>query len=177
MFQTCRGFGLSTREQALPSFHATKPPDRRRSYGRTGRASQPAQSEPRHSRPKVLIIDSSSIASMLHARGFYDGDSLGWLLLPPGQQRPAVEVTIAAAIRMLREDGPADIAALLRVDRILDERGLHDRYEVLARTYLGIPVASAQQANVMADIRHSLTSSFPAALRQVPQIIAGEARI
>ena len=107
----------------------------------------------------------------------YDRDSLGWLLLPPGQQRPAVEVTVAAAIRMLREDGPADIMALLRVDRILDERGLHDPHEVLARTYLGIPVASAQQANVMADIRDSLTSSFPAALRQVLQIIAGEARI
>jgi len=107
----------------------------------------------------------------------YDGDNWGWLLLPPGQQRPDVEVTVAAAFRMLTEDGPADIAALLRVDRILDERGLHDPHEVLARTYLGIPVASAQQANVMADIRHSLTSSFPAALRQVLQIIAGETRI
>jgi serine/threonine protein kinase len=105
----------------------------------------------------------------------YDGDSWGWLLLPTGQHRPAVEVTVAAAFRMLTEDGPADIAALLRVDQILDERGLHDPHEVLARTYPGIPVASAQQANVIADIRHSLTSSFPAALRQVLQIIAGEA--
>jgi serine/threonine protein kinase len=104
----------------------------------------------------------------------YDGENWGWLLLPPGQQRPAVEVTVAAAFRMLSEDGPADIAALLRVDRILHDRGQHDPHEVLARTYTGIPVASAQQANVMADIRASLTSSFPAALRQTLQILTGE---
>lgn len=107
----------------------------------------------------------------------YDGDNWGWLLLPPGQQRPAVEVTIAAAYRMLDEDGPADIAALLRVDRILSDQGLHEPHEVLARTYLGIPVASARQANVMADIRAALTGSFPAALQQVLQILAGEAAI
>lgn len=105
----------------------------------------------------------------------YDGDSWGRLLLPPGQQRPAVEVTVAAAYRMLDEDGPADIAALLRVDRILSDQGVHEPHEVLSRTYLGIPVASAQQANVMAGIRASLTSGFPAALRLVLQILADEA--
>ena len=107
----------------------------------------------------------------------YDGDHWGWLLLPPGQQRPAVEVTVAAAFRMLDEDSPADIAALLRVDRILSDQGVHEPHEVLARTYPGIPVASAQQANVMADIRASLINSFPAALHQVLQILAGEAMI
>jgi serine/threonine protein kinase len=107
----------------------------------------------------------------------YDGDSWGWLLLPPGQQRPAVEVIVAAAYRMLDEDGAADIAVLLRVDRILSDQGMHEPHEVLARTYLGIPVASAQQANVMAGIGASLTSSFPAAVQQVLQIFAGEAAI
>ena len=107
----------------------------------------------------------------------YDGDSWGWLLLPPGQQRPIVEVTVAAAYRMLDEDGPADIAALLRVDQILNDQGVHDPHRVLSRTYLGIPVASAQQANVMADIRASLTGSFPAALQRVLQILAGKAAI
>jgi hypothetical protein len=78
---------------------------------------------------------------------------------------------------MLDEDGPADIAALLRVDRILSDQGVHEPHEVLACTYPGIPVASAQQANVMADIRASLINSFPAALQQVLQILAGEATI
>jgi serine/threonine protein kinase len=104
----------------------------------------------------------------------YDGDSWGWLLLPHGQQRAAVEVTVAAAFRMLREDGPADIAALLRVSQRLNDQGLHEPHDVLARTYPGIPVASAQQANVMADIRASLTISFPAALRLVLQILTSE---
>jgi hypothetical protein len=54
---------------------------------------------------------------------------------------------------------------------------MHEPHEVLARTYRGIPVASAQQANVMADIHASLTSSFPAAVQQVLQIFAGEAMI
>jgi hypothetical protein len=52
---------------------------------------------------------------------------------------------------------------------------VHEPHEVLSRTYLGIPVASAQQANVMAGIRASLTSGFPAALRLVLQILADEA--
>jgi hypothetical protein len=107
----------------------------------------------------------------------YDGDSWGWLLLPHGQQRPAVEVTVAVAFRMLDEDGPADIAALLRVDQILDEQGVHESHEVVSRTYRGIPVASARQANVMAEIRASVTSGFPAALQQVLQVLAGDAMI
>jgi hypothetical protein len=106
----------------------------------------------------------------------YDGDSWGWLLLPPGQRRPAVEVIVAAAFRILDEDGPADIAVLLRVDRILNEQGIHEPHEVLARTYNGIPVGSARQANIMAEIRTSLTSNFSATLRQVLQIVAGEAQ-
>jgi hypothetical protein len=105
----------------------------------------------------------------------YDAQSSGWLLLPPGQQRPAVEVIVAAAFRVLREDDPADIAALLKVDQIIDHRGLHEAHEVWARTYRGIPVASAQQANVMADIRTGFNSSFAVALRKVIEIMSGSA--
>jgi hypothetical protein len=103
----------------------------------------------------------------------YDAESWGWLLLPPGQRRPAVEVTVAASFRMMSDDDSADIAALVRVDRILSDQGLHDPHEICARTYLGIPVASAQQANVMADIRVAFTSSFSGTLRQVIQILTG----
>ena len=107
----------------------------------------------------------------------YDADSWGWLLLPYGQQRPAVEVIVGVAFRMLDEDGPADIAALLRVDQILHEQGVHEPHDVVSRTYRGIPVASGRQANVMAEIRASLTSGFPAALQQVLQVLAGDAMI
>jgi len=96
----------------------------------------------------------------------YDAQGCGWLLLPPGQKRPVVEVVVAWAFRVLREDGPADFAALLRVDRIVD-RGLHDVHEVWARTYFGIPIPSAQQANAVADIRIGLTSSFAGTMREV----------
>lgn len=51
---------------------------------------------------------------------------------------------------------------------------LHDPHEVWARTYRGIPIASAQQANVMTDIRAVYISGFPGTLRQVLQILAGE---
>ncbi|MGO9294298.1 MAG: hypothetical protein ACLP52_10570 [Streptosporangiaceae bacterium] len=39
---------------------------------------------------------------------------------PPGQPYPEVEVVVAGAVRVLRERGPADITALLRVNRIID---------------------------------------------------------
>jgi serine/threonine protein kinase len=103
----------------------------------------------------------------------YDAQSAGWLLLPPGQERPAVEVIVAAAFRVLREDDPTEIAALVRVDRITDHQGLHDPHDVFARTYRGVPVASAQQANIMADIRTGFTTSFPNALRQAIEILSG----
>jgi serine/threonine protein kinase len=103
----------------------------------------------------------------------YDAQSAGWLLLPPGQQRPDVEVIVAVSFRVLREDNPADIAALLRVDRIVDHGNVHEPHEIWAQTYHGIPVASAQQVNVMADIRTGLTSGFADALRDAIGILSG----
>jgi hypothetical protein len=102
----------------------------------------------------------------------YDGQNVGWLLLPPGQDRPAVEVVVAAAFRVLREEDPADIAALVRVDRIIDQQGIHEPQEIWTRTYPGIPIASAQQANVIADIRAGFTGSFANTLRQVIRILS-----
>ena len=49
----------------------------------------------------------------------YAGDDSGCLLFPPGQERPHVQVIVAAAMRAPRDDGYADIAALRRVDRIV----------------------------------------------------------
>jgi hypothetical protein len=88
-----------------------------------------------------------------------------------GHQRPAVEVVVAAAFRILREDEPADIAALVRVDRILDHGNLHEPYVTWEGKYPGIPVASAQQANVMADIRTGITGSFAETMRRVIEIL------
>jgi hypothetical protein len=101
----------------------------------------------------------------------FDGQSTGWLLLPVGQERPAVEAVVAAASRVLRKDDPADIAALLRVDRIVGQ-GLHEPQVIWSQVYHGIPIASAQQANVLADIRAGFTSSFADTLRRVIEIIS-----
>ena len=105
----------------------------------------------------------------------YDGQSAGWLLLPPGQDRPAVEVVVAAAFRVMREEDPADIAALVRVDRIIDHQGIHEPHEIWTRTYPGIPIASAQQTNAIADIRAGFTGSIADTLRQVIRILSDPA--
>ena len=104
--------------------------------------------------------------------------SAGWALFPVGHQRPAVEVVVAAAFRILREDEPADIAALVRVDRILDHGNLHEPHVTWEGKYPRIPVASAQQANVMADIRTGITGSFAETMRRVIEILpAAEAEV
>jgi hypothetical protein len=97
--------------------------------------------------------------------------SAGWALFPVGHQRPAVEVVVAAAFRILREDEPADIAALVRVDRVLDHGNVHEPYVTWQGKYPGTPVASAQQANVMADIRTGITGSFAETMRRVIEIL------
>jgi hypothetical protein len=109
----------------------------------------------------------------------YSVHSTGWLLLPPGQlllppgqQPPAVEVIVATAYRLLHEDGPADIAALVRVNPLMRHDELHDGRDIWVRTYTGIPVASAQQATVVADIRSGITSCWPDTLRQVIHILS-----
>jgi hypothetical protein len=57
------------------------------------------------------------------------------------------------AFRMLRVGGPADIAALLRVDEVTGNGNVHEPNLVWAQTYYGVPLASTRQANVFADIR------------------------
>ncbi len=98
--------------------------------------------------------------------------SAGWLLFPVGHQRPAVEVVVTAALRTLREDDPADIAALIRVDRIIGQGNVHEPHVIWKGKYPGIPVASARQANVVADIRAGLTGSFAETMRRVIEILA-----
>jgi hypothetical protein len=101
-----------------------------------------------------------------------DAQNVGWLLLPPGQQRQCVEVVVAAAFRLLREDDPADIAALLRVDEVLGNGNVHEPHVIWAQTYYGTPIASARQASVLADIRTSITNRFPEAIREVIRILS-----
>jgi serine/threonine protein kinase len=103
----------------------------------------------------------------------YDHSGTGRLLIPPDQPRPAVQVEISITSRMQRLDGPADIAAILRVDRILDNGNQHEVHEKFARTYLDIPIGSAQQANVIADIRNGFYGGFSPAIREVIQIMSG----
>lgn len=97
--------------------------------------------------------------------------SYGYLLVPPGQPRPVIHVIVAAAMTVLREGGPEDIAAVLRVERIIGHQ--HEAHQVWGSTYCGIPLASAQQANVMADIRTGFTTGFDDTLRLAIQILSG----
>lgn len=97
----------------------------------------------------------------------YEANSSGWLLIPPGQPWPNVEVIVAGAMRIMREDDPADITALLEVDRIVGDRRLHEVHDVWVQTYRDVPVASAQQANVLAEIRANFTNGFDETMRQV----------
>lgn len=73
---------------------------------------------------------------------------------------------------MLREGDPADIAAIVRVDRIRDHGNIHEPHSIWTRTYSSIPVASAQQANIFADIRAGFGGSFGGTLRQVIEILS-----
>lgn len=101
----------------------------------------------------------------------HEANSSGWLLIPPNQQYPKVEVVVAANMRMMRENEPVSMSVLLRVDRIV-ERGLHEMHDICAKVYRDIPVGSAQQINGLADIRASLTSSLQAAMRETISILA-----
>jgi hypothetical protein len=94
------------------------------------------------------------------------------MLFPVGYQRSPVQVIVAAAFRVLREDYPADIAALVQVDRILDQGNVHEPSVTWEGTYNGIPLASAQQAHVMAEIRAGLTASFAQTIRQAIEILS-----
>jgi serine/threonine protein kinase len=102
----------------------------------------------------------------------YDPTGTDRLLIPPGIQRPGVDVRIVVAANMLTEDGPVNLAALLRVNRILDNGNIKEPYDIFARTYLDVPIASAQQASAIADIRNGLFASFSAAMVQVLQIMS-----
>ena len=97
----------------------------------------------------------------------------GYLLFPPDQPWPRVEVFVEAAMRLLRDDGLADFAGLLQVDHIV-QRGLHDINIIWAETYSDVPIGSAQQANVIATIRTSIINGFEEAMRLAISILAAD---
>jgi hypothetical protein len=105
----------------------------------------------------------------------YAAYGTGCLLFPPGQARPCVEVVVAAAMRMLRDDDRTDFAGLLQVDRIFDG-GLHDVHIIWAETYRDVPIGSAQQVNVIAEIRTSIINGFEEAMRLAISILAATDR-
>jgi len=120
--------------------------------------------------------NTSETIAMLPRMNFspYDPTGTDRLLIPLGTQRAEVNVRIVVAAIMLTEDGPVNIAALLRVNRILDNGNIQEPYDIFARTYLDIPIASAQQANAIADIHSGLFDSFSDAMVQVLQIMSGQ---
>jgi len=63
-------------------------------------------------------------------------------------------------MRLLRDDGIADIAALLRVDRIHVGQGLHDPHDIWANVYPEVPIASAHSVTALAEIRAGFANGF-----------------
>jgi hypothetical protein len=63
-------------------------------------------------------------------------------------------------MRVMCEDDPADIAVTLEVHRNLDNGSRHEVNEIWVRTYDRVPLASAQLAGVIAEVRASLTAGF-----------------
>jgi hypothetical protein len=104
----------------------------------------------------------------------YEAQSSGWLLIPPGQPRPNVELVAAVAMRVLSRDDPADITVLLEVDRIIGDGSAHDVREIWSHVYRGIPLTSARQANVFVEIRTNLTNGFNEAMRQAISVLADD---
>lgn len=106
----------------------------------------------------------------------HDSRDLGCLLLPPGQRRPVVEVTVAAALRIMRADDPADVAVTLAVHQLFENGSRHEVNKIWARTYDRVPLASARLAVVIAEVRASLIGGFSETLRAVIAILAAHQR-
>ena len=53
----------------------------------------------------------------------------------------------------------------------LTRRGLHEVHDIWAQTYRDIPVASAQQASVIAEIRAGFINGFEEAMRLALSIL------
>jgi hypothetical protein len=119
--------------------------------------------------------DGYHASMMLGHPGFspYYGHSEGYVLFPPGQQRPTVEVGVEAAIRVPRDDGLADIAALIRVARNNVDQHTQTVQDVWAHAYAGIPLGSAQYADAFAEIRAGLANGIEEAARLAISIFAG----
>jgi hypothetical protein len=76
---------------------------------------------------------------------------------------------------VLFEEDPAGTAALVGVDRMIDHRGIHESHKIWTRTYPGVPIASAQQANVITDIRAGFTSCIADTQRTGHRILSDPA--
>jgi hypothetical protein len=100
------------------------------------------------------------------------GDDAACLLFPPNQARPPVQVVVAVALRAQKDDGYAGIAALLRVDHIHWSDGQHDHHDIWKQHYPKVPIASAQQDRVIAEIRAGFINGYEQAMRLVISILS-----
>ena len=82
---------------------------------------------------------------------------------------PAVVVTIAVGARVMTKDSPGEFAGVLTVERRRDSRTAF--YEVWRGVYTA-PIASAQQAQVFAEIHSGFSCSLDTTLRKVAELLA-----
>jgi len=108
----------------------------------------------------VVLLDRKGLAYAGYTWG-------GQFFSPPGA--PTVVVTIAVGGRVMTEDSPGEFAAVLRVERRRDSRA--DVHEVWRGIYTA-PIASAQQAQVFAEIHAGFFSNFDKTLRKVAEMLA-----
>jgi hypothetical protein len=92
-------------------------------------------------------------------------------LTPPHHSQAPFEVVVDMAIRALSIGDPFDCTALISVNRNLGD-GRFEADEIYTRTWRNVPVASAQQANILTEIRARFTESMEPTLRKAISILA-----
>jgi hypothetical protein len=81
-----------------------------------------------------------------------------------------VAVTIKIETRVMRQDGPIEIAAALRIETLWPTDLPLDIISIWAENY-DVPIGSAQQALAFSAIRAGFRSAFDMTLRRVAEIL------
>jgi hypothetical protein len=110
----------------------------------------------------------------LSAPLYYSRDTV-YMLRPWGQSiRTRFEVVIAMALRATRARESFDVAAVISIDRYVNEGHRKETENTYDQVYRNIPVGSAQQARVLAEVSATLTENLEPTMRKVIAILQEE---
>lgn len=118
--------------------------------------------------PDQNITDAILLLPRPRSGIFYAHYNTGAKLAPPGQH-PQATITVAVGLRVVDEQDPAEIAALLRVEHWYDHQS--NVKDIWKKTYK-VQVGSAQHTNAVAEISAGFTNGYADTLRTVAAILA-----